>query len=164
MTRPMDDCAECTGTRACVLHGGRSLLLSAVLAALAVCHPVPAAAEPPASAEMCSRAVHVEAGGVVPCTGDLVPTRVLGLMLGELRQLALVRDELELEKLRHGIDTRESAAVLAAERDARATCEASRTPPCRSAHRAWYESPWMGGAIGAVVGVGVAVAIVYAVR
>ena len=108
----------------------------------------------PAYAEPCRRAVHVEAGAVVPCTGDLLPTsEVLRILLVE-DTLALRDAELAAERELRAADRDEAAELLAVSEAARRACETQHAPPPARARR-WYESPYFGGSVGFILGAGV---------
>lgn len=115
----------------------------------------------PAHAEPCRRAVHVEAGAVAPCAGDLTPTAELLRLLLVEDTLALRDTELAAERELRTIDADEAAALLAVSEAARRACETQHAPP-PPRPRHWYESPGFLVPVGIVLGVGLSVVTVYA--
>ena len=112
----------------------------------------------PAYAEPCRRAVHVEAGALAPCSGDLLPTsEVLRLLLVE-DTLALRDAALQAERELRAADRDEAAELLAVSEAARRACETQHAPPPARAPR-WYESPWVGFGAGVVLAGALAVAL-----
>lgn len=112
----------------------------------------------PAYAEPCRRAVHVEAGASVPCSGDLLPvSELLRLLLVE-DTLALRDAELAAERELRAADRDEAAELLAVSEAARRACETQHAPPPARAPR-WYESPWVGFGAGVVITGTLAVAL-----
>lgn len=112
------------------------------------------ASTPAYAGEPCRRAVHVEAGAIAPCTGDLLPVPEVVRLLGAEDALARALDALSDERDLRAIDGDEAAQTLAIERAARRECELAKAPP-PVPRRAWYESPWFGAALGAGVVAGV---------
>ncbi len=112
----------------------------------------------PAYAEPCRRAVHVEAGASVPCSGDLLPpSEVLRLLLLE-DAAELAREQFANERDLRAIDADEAAELLAVSEAARRACETQHAPPPARARR-WYESPWVGFGAGVVITGTLAVAL-----
>lgn len=145
--------------------------LPALLLVLALAHT--------ARAEDCTHALTVrdgkahdpDTGAVVPlCDGDLLPTPdVLWLLQRDGRateatsELVLVRAELTAERGLHKVDVDRLTAEVQAERDARLACERERSPmPPR--RRPFYDSPWVGAGVGAVVASGVLLGFVFALK
>jgi len=107
----------------------------------------------PAYAEPCRRAVHVEAGAVVPCSGDLLPTsEVLRLLLVE-DTLASRDSELTAERELRAADRNEAAELLAVSEAARRACETQHAPPPARVRR-WYESQPLAATVGFILGAG----------
>ena len=131
-----------------------------------------------ARAEDCTKAYQLrggqwidpETGAVVPpCDGDALPTPdVLWLLQREGRatevtsELVLVRAELVAERDLHKADVDRLTAEVQAERDARLACERERAPAPE--RRSFFDSPWFGGAVGAVIGAGAVLAAVLLTR
>ena len=88
---------------------------------------------------------------------------------GEAARFLLVEDErdrlrveLVAERGQHEATRAELSGLLAVERAARRQCEERQAPP--PVERAWWDSPWVGAALGTVVGVAAGVAIGFGTR
>lgn len=138
----------------------RAMACAAALAA--VCLMVSVCDPHPARAEDCTRFAAVAQGQAVPCDGVLFPA-------GEAARFLLVEDErdrlrveLVAERGQHEATRAELSGLLEIERDARRRCEERQAPP--PVKRAWWDSPWVGAALGTVVGVAAGIAIGFGAR
>lgn len=111
--------------------------------------------------EPCRRAVHLDAGAVAPCSGDLLPTsEVLRLLLIE-DALELARADLATDRELAALAQDEATQMLEVERAARRDCETRAAPPPPRPAR-WYQSPWFSAVVGAVVGSAIVLGAVFA--
>lgn len=116
-----------------------------------------------AEAAECTSFHAVTAGAPAPCDGVLMPTSEAARIPALEDALALAQAELSAERARRHLDGEEAAQLLQVCEASRLACERDRAPaPPAAPH--WYESGWFHGAVGAVLGVGVTIGIVYAVR
>lgn len=104
------------------------------------------------------------------CDGDLYATEDAAALLLDSQLLALERDRARFLREEHALEEEGWRAALKlcqaqerAEHEGRIACEQDRVPP-PVVERAWYQSPVFSGVLGAVLGAGVTIAVVYAVR
>lgn len=107
-------------------------------------------------------AVPLSAGEVAPYAGILMPGEVVRALLHAQDERDEVRAHAEAERERARADLAACVAVSDARERARVACEGSRVPP--PPERAWSGWPWVAGGVGVVVGVGLTVLVVEAVR
>lgn len=138
----------------------RAMACAAALAA--VCLMVSVCDPHPARADDCDRYVAIAQGSTAPCDGVLAGA-------GEMARFLLVEDErdrlraeLTAERGQHEATRAELSGLLEIERDARRRCEERQAPP--PVKRAWWDSPWVGAALGTVVGVAAGIAIGFGAR
>lgn len=153
-------CGRCTPRRLAAVEAetarlGRTLLALALVLALG--------ASSARAGEPCRRVVHLDTGALAPCRGDLYPVPEAQRLLDAEDELAAERDRLALLARERAADAALAARLLESERAARRACERAAAPPPARA-RAFYESPWFGVAVGVLVGSGLALGTVYALR
>lgn len=145
------------------------LAVAVVTLVLRACAPIGVplsyAAEP--VVDPCTQtAFNLKLGSKFMCPGAWDAVRVtesLRLLVIE-NDLNLARDTLTAERAERASETTLATETWTAEHAARLACEASHTAPCVCPVLAWYESPGFLVPVGIVLGVGLSVVTVYALR
>ncbi len=115
------------------------------------------------AADFCGKAVSLIGGTKAPCTGVLLP-QLWALSCTECREVLLPRCENDA-KLARSLHLAETTA-LTEQLDSLRSFSAAQTKLLEEAldqDSAWYQSPYLWTAVGAALGVGLTIGVVYAV-